>query len=483
MRGAFADIGALPVSDIEMPSDLDKRFVGMFCGRFAGNLDMMRFIGDQMPGSSGEALEEQYFASARPGEAKPSRIGRLPWVIAKLPVSAWRAQREIRRMQEPMAAWWQATIADGSTTSLAEAQAALRESRSRVQSIVRKHTVNSMLSQGLFEQVRRLCASSEMAGLELSLVSADTDVHETAMLQSLWEVAHGARGLDDFLGNHGFHGPEEGQIHGRSWREDPAPLEALLAGYRRSGEAPTTDRPQQAAARRLAETQLLSSLSRVGRLRARTTLRLARHFIPLRQVGRSNFLRAYDVARCMARRIGDELTSAGMLADPEDVFYLTLEEALGDLPPDPQATVADRRATRDAYLDMQVPESWIGPCVPTPIADQAARLEGDDTPIIGVAASPGLIEGRAVVVLDPADAADLCDGDILVCQTTDPSWASLFFLVDACVIDTGGPMSHGAIVARELGIPCVIGTRDGTRRLRTGDKVRVDGTQGTVHII
>jgi phosphoenolpyruvate synthase/pyruvate phosphate dikinase len=87
------------------------------------------------------------------------------------------------------------------------------------------------------------------------------------------------------------------------------------------------------------------------------------------------------------------------------------------------------------------------------------------------------------VILDPTDPGDLEPGDVLVCRTTDPSWVSLFFVAAGCVIDVGGPMSHGAIVARELDIPCVINTRDGTRRLRTGDIIRLDGTAGTVEVL
>jgi pyruvate,water dikinase len=86
------------------------------------------------------------------------------------------------------------------------------------------------------------------------------------------------------------------------------------------------------------------------------------------------------------------------------------------------------------------------------------------------------------VVSDPAE-ADVEPGDVLVCATTDPSWASLFLVAAAVVIDIGGPISHGAIVARELGIPCVINTRTGTRQLHTGDLVCVDGDKGTVEVI
>jgi pyruvate,water dikinase len=145
--------------------------------------------------------------------------------------------------------------------------------------------------------------------------------------------------------------------------------------------------------------------------------------------------------------------------------------------------VAGRRRTREQYLTLELPDAWIGPPVATPITATDDGDVGSVEGIAGIGVSPGVAEGRAVVVLDPADPDDLADGDILVCRTTDPSWASLFFLVSACVIDIGGAMSHGAIVARELGLPCVINTRVGTRDLRTGDRIRVDGAAGTVTIL
>ena len=94
--------------------------------------------------------------------------------------------------------------------------------------------------------------------------------------------------------------------------------------------------------------------------------------------------------------------------------------------------------------------------------------------------SPGAADGAVRVVLDPARVEAIDAGDVLVCHTTDPAWASLMFLAGALVVDVGGPMSHAAIVARELGVPCVVGTGDGTARLRDGDRVRVDGTAGVV---
>jgi pyruvate,water dikinase len=99
-----------------------------------------------------------------------------------------------------------------------------------------------------------------------------------------------------------------------------------------------------------------------------------------------------------------------------------------------------------------------------------------------VGVSPGIVEGEICVVDDPA-LADVEPGQILVAPTTDPSWAPLMFVSRALVVDIGGPISHAAVVARELGIPCVVNTKVGSRVLKTGDWCRVDGATGTVDVL
>jgi pyruvate,water dikinase len=115
---------------------------------------------------------------------------------------------------------------------------------------------------------------------------------------------------------------------------------------------------------------------------------------------------------------------------------------------------------------------------------EAPNAEGSPvgTVVTGLAASSGMVEGRARVVRDPAT-AEFDDGDILVCENTDPGWISLFMVAAAVVTDQGGMLSHGPIVARELGLPCVCGTEDGSRRIGDGQQVRVDGDAGTVTVL
>jgi pyruvate,water dikinase len=297
-----------------------------------------------------------------------------------------------------------------------------------------------------------------------------------------------------FLDRHGYHGPGEGEISGRVWREDAAPVEALLAGYRATGDDadPAGAEAGRVAERRRAEAALLAALPATRRGGARLVLRLAGTYLPLRGVGKVAFLQSLDVARAAARRMGTLLAADGILADPEDVFFLTLVELTGHLPADPAAVVAERRARHAHYGTLRIPGMFRG----APEAEAAAEKPeqeaaagpapltgtGRGASLTGAGASPGVVEGRVVVVTEPAT-ADVEPGDILVARTTDPSWASIMFLCKALVVDIGGLLSHAAVVARELGIPCVMGTQCGTRALRTGDLCRVDGSAGTVEVL
>jgi pyruvate,water dikinase len=209
-------------------------------------------------------------------------------------------------------------------------------------------------------------------------------------------------------------------------------------------------------------------------------LRLARRQIPLREVGKAAFLQCIDVCRAAARTHGAALVAQGALAEVDDVFYLTADELESRLATNLPALVEERHAQREEHLQVRLPDVWKGPPEAIPIGDGAAELDDELT---GMAVSPGTVEARARVVIDPEAGIDIEPGEVLVCATTDPSWASYFLVASALVIDIGGAMSHGAIVARELGVPCVINTRIGTRAIATGDLIRVDGDAGRVTVL
>jgi pyruvate,water dikinase len=236
---------------------------------------------------------------------------------------------------------------------------------------------------------------------------------------------------------------------------------------------------ERAVERAAAEAELLDGLGRLGRWKARLVLRLAARHIPLREVGKVPFLQAIDVGRCAARVLGDLLHRSGAIDDPNDVVFLTFDELVEGCPANARELIAERQELHRRYSEMDLPQSWVGP--PTPIYQQPH--DAATTELKGLPVFPGVVEGRAVVVHDPRGATGFEDGDILVCEFTDPSWVMLMNLAGALVIDIGGAMSHGAIIARELGIPTVISTGEGTRVLQTGDRLRVDAGAGTVELI
>ncbi len=195
--------------------------------------------------------------------------------------------------------------------------------------------------------------------------------------------------------------------------------------------------------------------------------------------------------------LGQRLVDEGRLDAADDVLFLKYDELrflLGDPAAiDGRGIAAQRRAERDAAADRQ-PKDWIG----TVTEDQLnfpywvnwgypdrfyRKVSADAAELTGIAGSPGVVEGTARVVRTVAEFDEVTPGDILVCQMTNPAWVVLFTKIAGLVTDTGGTTSHPAVLAREFGIPAVVGTSEATRRISTGDQVRVDGSKGTVQIV
>jgi phosphohistidine swiveling domain-containing protein len=486
-RDAFYRMGAIPAAERRIPARPEDRFINIFYGRPAARVDYLATIGDRMPGTSAEAIATQLLGSVPPGfESRPT-MRRYPFVAARLPATFVTIPAQVRKVRAETAGWWRAELARTPGLDLAGARAQLSAAVDRFgRTVSLQGTALIACIQGVYDQLSRLAAA---AGVDSApLMSGQGSHEETAVVEDLWAASRGGLALSAFLDRHGYHGPGEGEISGRVWREDPAPVEALLAGYRAMGD--DADPAGAAAARvedrRRAEAALLAALPATRRAGGRAVLRLARTYLPLRGVGKVAFLQSLDVARAAARRMGTGLAADGVLADGEDVFFLTLAELTGRLPADARAVVAARRARHVHYATLRIPGMFRGDPEPEPQPRGEAASGGADGadlgPLSGTGASPGVVEGRVVVVTDPAT-ADVEPGDILVAHTTDPSWASIMFLCRALVVDIGGLLSHAAVVARELGIPCVMGTQQGTRTLRTGDICRVDGAAGTVEVL
>jgi len=483
LRRGYAGMGVIPRSEVKIPDSIDDRNTATVYGRFVANVDAIRKVADSMPGTSGTAVEQQIFGTVRPGIADRPTKRRYPVLAWKLPLAFALMPRRIHAVREAGDRWWRRVTLDAPPRTREAAAAAIQEASRHYRAAMWLHMQATMFGQGLYEQVAQLAASAGRPGLELELVTGYGGVAETTILKDLWRVAHDELTPEGFIRRHGYHGPGEGEPLNPSWRENPSALAAMIRTYRDIDEAhsPATTERVQIRRREQTENQLLDSLGRTGRARARLILRLARRYIRVKEESKTAYVQAIDGGRCAAHILGRILADEGVLTEPSDAFFLTLDE-LSPIPADIRTLVVQRRADHECFSGVTLPVFWTGVPEVTPALALAAHDTAPQLSVSGIPVCPGVVEGRAQVISDPDLDGDFRPGDILVCRLTDPAWMPIINIAGALVIDVGGPLSHCAIAARELGIPAVINTGNGTRVIRTGDHLRVDAAAGTVEI-
>ncbi len=266
-----------------------------------------------------------------------------------------------------------------------------------------------------------------------------------------------------------------------TWREDPRPALELVLRY---ADEPEEGSPARAAAvqvkRREQLEQELRDLAvrdeRAGELLA--ALPAAQELLPVRED--HNTLCDQRLAAASRYRwlsIGRLLVDRGLAEKADDVFYFTLDElreALGTGAAPEARELDERRREQAAYRSAQPP-----PVLGKPLAGEP----GEAGVLQGTGASPGVYRGVARVIRSLAEATRLGEGEVLVCGVTAPTWTPYFAIAGAVVTDAGGALSHTAVVAREYGIPAVVGTRTGTREIADGAAIEVDGTEGAIRFL
>jgi pyruvate,water dikinase len=295
--------------------------------------------------------------------------------------------------------------------------------------------------------------------------------------------------FEAFLAKYGMRCPGEIDITRTRWREKPTQLVPAIVSHIQSTE-PGEHRLRFAQGKADAEQAaqvLLRRLKRkkVGGFKARLMGRLIRtyrKFIGLREYPKYFLVSLLDEYK---RAIMDEaarLVERGTVDQAEDVFYLTLEE-LADAVTTGRADRGKIAALKEKYVEYEKLKP------PRVLTSEGDTLFGSYAPrelpagaLAGMPVSSGVVEGRARIITK-LEEADLEKGDILVAPFTDPGWTPLFVSASGLVTEIGGLMTHGAVVAREYGIPAVVGVDDATRKIQDGQKIRVDGTQGFVEIL
>jgi pyruvate,water dikinase len=213
-------------------------------------------------------------------------------------------------------------------------------------------------------------------------------------------------------------------------------------------------------------------------------LRLARAYTSLDDLEHYETTRLTPALRRGLRALGERLAQRGALAEPMDVFFAhqeQVERALTTDTPDAwKEFAAQVREQKAAYLADQArrPEWVLGQSEAT-----AGAATGTGDVLTGLAGSPGVAEGPVYLVLTPDDFAKFPKGAVLVARTTNPTWTPLFYSAVAVVTESGGPLSHGAVTAREMRIPAVMSVKESLTRLQNGQRVRLDGAAGRVELL
>jgi rifampicin phosphotransferase len=295
--------------------------------------------------------------------------------------------------------------------------------------------------------------------------------------------------LDAFLERFGMRGSGEIDIARGRWNDDPSLLfQVVIGGFGRAapGEHRAHFARLQAKAEAAGERLVAAAGGPLSRRWVERLVRVVRYGLGLREHPKFLLIRTMGLLCEEIRAEARRLEAEGLLAEAEDVWFLRYGELRsllslreGGKAEELRAVVATRREAHARYRHMMPPLAFTSegeiPQLPPPADLPPGALAG-------LGASAGVVEGIARVVLDPANEV-LRAGEILVAPYTDPGWTPLFVHAAGLVCDVGGMMTHGSVVAREYGIPAVVGVGKGTRTLKTGDRLRVDGSRGIVEVL
>ena len=298
--------------------------------------------------------------------------------------------------------------------------------------------------------------------------------------------------LQPFLDRYGGRGLGEIDLGRERWVENPTPVFEALTGYLKMDDpalAPNALFERGAAAAQQAIDQMALQLrsTRGGWFKAlllKFFARRVRRLMGIRESPKFFAVRLFNLIRQELLKCGAELVAAGKLILSDDLMYLTYTEMADFANQDDSTAWRELIASRRRAAELEKHRRQIPRLL---LSDGRAFYEGiqaaeGSTAIAGSPVSPGSVEGSVRVVLNPHH-ADLQPGEIMVCPGTDPSWTPLFLTASGLIMEVGGMMTHGAVVAREYGIPAVVGVDRATERLSTGMRIRLDGSSGQIVIL
>lgn len=520
-------------SDFGLMKGIEPRsemiFLGLFYGRAHLNLSVVREMVARAPGGTTHEFdrrspEESGLAEVR-WRPTLENIRTLPGIVLGLLRGAARAPSEVARLgRENDILLAKAGRMDLEHSPYGPIMEWLGESRAFIRGVMAQHIVVSELAANYYDFLCKLAAkwlddeggilaSRLVTGLH-TLESARPNVHiwdlsrEVASSGELRELftatppgevlgrlesdpSAQARGflssLRAFLGEFGYRGVFESEAMLPCWEEDPSYIFSMIVNYLDAD--PSCD-PREHAARQEREREeatrhALERLNAARRPLLRYFIKQSQDFIYMREYMKAVLVKLLSQGKTIYHALSRRFAAEGIVTEPDDLFFLTRDEiralALGQGGHLPISELVEgRRHEYEMNLNVVLPEHTRGR--PRPLSPGELETHEDVEVLSGIAVSPGRVTGRARVITDPRCDAEIKPGEILVAPVTDAAWTPLFVTAAATVVDVGGPLSHGSIVAREFGIPCVVNAGEATRLIHTGQVITVDGSRGKVYL-
>lgn len=468
---------------------------------------IFRSIGYQDDEGGGEkpGLRSTALVRLLPGLPRLLRhLGRQPARAAEVVPVAQRLIARVRREELPRSA--------------GELEALVKEIQARAAEVLNVHITTTLATFALFGLLQQLCNTAE-PGVEHALTVGLDAMSSKELGLEIWKIAEAARRSEavaklllarepDLLGRLeampegaevraafarfvdavGDRTSEEMDLSVPRWEETPEVVFAMAASYLESGIDPHRVFADQRRARIAAAARVEKKLSPPLRPILRALLAQTQQFVVLRENLRTVWMKCLSAERRAYLAHAAELVRGGLLEQKEDIFHLKKTEVsramAGGLDAATAARlVAERRREKELCERLHMPDVVRG--APPPLEDLLRPSFPDlrQKLLSGMGVSPGVITGRARILHSANAAARIEQGDILVATTTDPGWTPLFAMARGLVMERGGLLSHGVIVAREYGLPAVVAVRDATRLIPDGRRITIDGVRGEVHIL
>jgi phosphohistidine swiveling domain-containing protein len=502
-------------------------FSAYFYGKAFLNVSLTAQVSDQIPFADMEPIMEQYYEV--PPELMPKSepfsprklwryanvVPRMAWFTIRYPNDVRKAEATVQTFEREHAEGEYHRLTDD------ELVRKINESLTPSAEVGITHVSGAGITGARFDILRtltknwlddedgslhaRLCtglASLESARPAYELWELSRIVLASDELRAAFEPPNGAQiaaridslganetaafreALDGFLARHGHRSVMEAEMAAPSWEEDVPSVYAMIRNYLRAAEGHSPHRleERQRLEREAATEEALGRLNWWKRPVFKRMLSQAQDSITSREHTKSMLVRGTQYLRRLTHELAKRMARSGLLDEEADFYYLRWEEVPpyvhGDLSrEEAYARITRRRQEEERNRNVVLPEVFRGR--PRPLRPSDMPLPVGDT-LRGLPVSPGRVTGRARVIMDPRVDAAIEPGEILVAPVTDAGWTPLFVAAAGVVVDVGGTLSHGSTVAREYGLPAVVNVKHGTRMIRTGQTITVDGTQGVV---